>query len=89
MALDPFANQSDSATSGARRPFAVVPNDTTELALIPKALYVGGGGSVTVRGVDATTDVVFRNVPAGAVIDVRAQYVRATGTSATDIVALA
>ena len=33
-------------------------------------------------------DVAFQNVASGSYLLVRAQYVRATGTSATDIVAL-
>ncbi|WP_176473186.1 spike base protein, RCAP_Rcc01079 family [Sphingomonas lenta] len=36
---------------------------------------------------DDDADVVFRNVPAGALLRVRASHVRATGTTATDILA--
>lgn len=56
---------------------------------MPKALYVGAGGTVVVRGVDATSDVAFRNVVSGQVLDVRARFIRASGTTATDIVGLA
>jgi hypothetical protein len=73
----------------SRAPFAVTPHDTNELGTIPKALYVGTGGNITLRGVGGTADVIFKNVANGQVLDVRAQYVRATGTTAADIVALA
>ena len=89
MAIDPFQATFDSVTTSARAPFPIVPHDTNELTVVPKALYVGTGGDLTLRGVSGTTDVTFKNVASGQVLDVRAQYVRATGTSATDILALA
>jgi hypothetical protein len=46
------------------------------------------GGTLVARGVGGGADVTFRNVPDGAVLPFRAEFVRATGTSATDIVAL-
>ena len=56
---------------------------------MPKALYVGTGGDIVLRGVGFTSDVTFRNVASGQILDVRASHVRATGTTAADIVALA
>lgn len=89
MNTDPFHDVADVAYAAARGPFAVNPHDTDELPVIPKALYVGTGGTVTLRGMAGAADVVFRNVASGQVLDVRARFVRATGTTATDIVALA
>jgi hypothetical protein len=89
MSSDTFRNASDSPFAPSAAPFAVMPSDSTELQAIPKALYVGTGGDVAVRGVRGDADVLFRNVPAGSVLDVRARFVRATGTTAADIVALA
>ncbi len=89
MAIDSFSSSAETVSGPARAPFAVTPHDTNELTTIPKALYVGTGGNVTLRGVGGSADVVFKNVANGQVLDVRAQYVRATGTTATDIVALA
>lgn len=87
MSFDPF--RADAVCASSRAPFAVTPHDSDALPLIPKALYVGTGGHLALRGVDAAGDVVFRNVAAGQVLDVRAQFVRATGTTAADIVGLA
>lgn len=86
---DPFSSLADNSTAPSREPFAVVPSDTVALPTLPKALYVGTGGNVTLRGAGAGSDVVFRNVAPGQVLDVRALFVRATGTTAADIVALA
>lgn len=89
MSVDPFRDNGDGVCASARAPFAITPHDVNELPTIPKALYVGAGGQVTLRGVDGAADVVFRNVAAGQVLDVRARFVRATGTTAADILGLA
>jgi hypothetical protein len=89
MPIDTYRSSADSLITGARAPFAIAPHDTNEVAVTPKAIYVGTGGHVALRGIDATADVVFRNVPSGAVIDVRPQFIRATGTTAADLVGLA
>lgn len=85
---DAFSTTADAVASPARRALAVVPHDSNELTDIPKALYVGTAGNVTMRGVDGSTDQLWRNVPAGALIPFRARYIRATGTTAADILAL-
>lgn len=85
---DPFANNADTLRTPARRAVAVVPHDVNALSDIPKALYVGTGGTIVMRGVADTGDQVWKNVPAGAVLRFRAQYVRATGTTAGDMLAL-
>ena len=89
MPNDPFSALNDNVIGPARAPFSVTPSDTVALVTVPKALYVGTGGAITLRGVDSTQDVVLRNVASGQVLDIRALYVRATGTTASDIVGLA
>ncbi|SEN60055.1 hypothetical protein SAMN05192583_3117 [Sphingomonas gellani] len=84
---DPLDNFGDSPLAPSRSVLTVVPSDTTALSRLPKALYVGTGGHVTLRCADDGADVVFRNVPAGTIIRARARYVRATGTTAADILA--
>lgn len=86
---DRFDTMQDSLSSPSRAPFAVTPSDTVDLLPVPKALYIGTGGTVVVRGIGAAADVTFKNVASGQVIDVRARLVKATGTTAADIVALA
>jgi hypothetical protein len=67
----------------------VTPHATNEINPIPKALYVGTGGDITLRTVDGPADVLFRNLASGSILDVRAQFIRAAGTTASDIVGLA
>ena len=85
---DEFQTLADSVSGPATRAAAVVPHDADPLPEIPKALYVGTGGSVTLRGIGGGADATFANVASGSYLLVRAQFVRATGTSAADIVAL-
>lgn len=85
---DQFLNRGDQVSAPARRALAVTPHDTNALADLPKALFVGTGGAIVMRGVDSAADVTFRNVASGAVLPFRPLYVRATGTTAADIVAL-
>jgi hypothetical protein len=89
MTTDPFASAADSPIAPAELCFAIEPSDVTGLPQATKAIYVGGAGDVTVRTVRADADVTFRNVPAGSILDIRVNAVRASGTSATDLVALA
>lgn len=85
---DIFQNVADSVSAPATRAVPVVPHDSNAIADIPKALFVGTGGAIVMRGVAGGADQVWKNVPSGAVVPFRAQYVRATGTSAADILAL-
>lgn len=79
---------SDSLTSPARNSFDIAPDDATELPELPKAIYVGTGGDISMRLIDSAADVTFRNVPSGYILDVRAQFVRSTGTTAVDLLGL-
>ena len=85
---DQFSGTLDSVSSPATRAVAVVAHDVNPLADIPKALYVGTGGNLAMRGVNGSADQLWKNVQSGAILPFRAQYVRATGTTAADILAL-
>jgi hypothetical protein len=66
----------------------VTPSDATPLTDVPKALYVGTGGHVALRGTGDAAPRTWKNAPSGSIIPFRAQYVLATGTTATDILAI-
>ena len=85
---DQFSNSADQVSAPAMRAVAVTPHDTNALGDIPKALYIGTGGTLVARGVRDSGDVTFANLPDGSVLPFRASHVRATGTTAADIVAL-
>lgn len=88
MATDSFAGIADTPISPARRAYAVMPSDHDPLPRLPKALFVGGAGELVVRAVDSSQDVVL-TVSAGQILPLRTSHVRATGTTAAGIVALA
>ncbi len=48
---DRFQNNNDTPVAPATAPFAIVPDDVTPLPNVPKGIYVGGGGTITLRGV--------------------------------------
>ncbi len=86
---DNFASFGSSPTSPSESAYAVAPSDTVALPSVPKFLYVGRAGNVTLRTKDSSADVLFENVPAGGYLFVRASHIRATGTTAAGIVACA
>jgi hypothetical protein len=65
------------------RAVAVTPSDTTEV--FASAIYVGSGGNVSVITEGGDT-VTFSNVPAGTTLVIRVTRIRATSTTATNIV---
>lgn len=85
---DEFASYADTPSGPSDNPYAVTPSNADELTRIPKALYIGTGGTVIVRTADGVADITFKNVSSGQILPVRAKWVRATGTTAADIVAL-
>lgn len=84
---DRFSNVGDSILASSRAPYAVTPDDAAPLPSVPKGIFVGTGGDVTLRGVDSGTDVTYRNLPDASYIAVRASHVRATGTTASHLIA--
>lgn len=65
----------------------VTPNDSTDLATLGAALYVGTGGSVKVD-ITGSGTVTFTNVANGTFMPIYVDRVYATGTTASGIIAL-
>lgn len=68
-----------------RKLFAITPHNSNELSSIPRALWVGTGGDLSVIAQDDTVAVTLK-VQSGSLVPVRVKVVKATGTTATDIV---
>jgi hypothetical protein len=83
---DDFQGYSASLSGPATRAAVVTPNDSSDLASIARGLYVGGAGDLSIVTSDGDT-VTLTGVQAGTVLPVRVARVRATGTTATAIVA--
>lgn len=77
-----------SEDPSARGGTAVTLSDTVALSPPPRGIFVGTGGNITGRLLGSGSDVVFKNVPNGAELAYRFQYIRSTGTTAADIIAL-
>jgi len=65
----------------------ITPSDTVALTTPTLRIYVGVSGDVKVDMVGVGSGIVFKAVPVGP-LDVQATKVYATGTTATNLVAL-
>lgn len=82
---DRYAGSGDDLLSPASDGAAVTPSDTANLATASKRIWVGTTGNValvTIRG----TALTYNSVPSGTYLNVRAQQIKSTGTTATNIV---
>ena len=88
MAIDPVSGVTVDRDDPGVDGFAIVPSDSVELATIPRAIYVGVSGDITCRSAAGSVDLVFKAVPAGSTLPFAARYIRATGTTATNMIGL-
>jgi hypothetical protein len=87
-ATDDFARIPTAEWGPASNAVAVTPSDSTDLTYTTRALYVGGAGTVVVNMNSTGSSISFVAVAAGSILPIRVDRVRATGTTATSIVAL-
>ncbi len=80
MAFDP---RDSGPTSLA---FPIVPHDTNPVAGKCRGFWVGTGGTIVVRLVESAQDVTLKNVGSGTLWPFVTSHIRATGTTASDIV---
>lgn len=69
------------------RAVLVTPSDSADLARPALALYVGGAGNINLVTTGGDT-VLFTAVPVGTVLNLRIARVKATDTTATNLVAM-
>lgn len=89
MTIDNYQDTAKSVSAPAAVCFAIVPSDDMEIAQATKALYIGVGGTVTLRSVGSAADVTFVGLASGSLLPVRVCAVRNTGTTAAGLVGLA
>lgn len=86
MARNPMSRNVGSV-SPAQVYVAVTPHDSTNLTVEARGLYIGTTGHVV--AVDRQGNAVtFTSVPSGYILPIFCTRVNATGTTATNIVAL-
>lgn len=66
----------------------VTTHDTNALPFSTRAIYVGGAGNITARFHGASADTLLTGLLVGNVYHFSLSHIRATGTTATNIVAL-
>lgn len=81
---DSFKTHSRGLTSPPENAAVILPNDMADLAVVPRALFVGQTGDVAVRMLGGAS-VTLANVPAGTLLPIRVDRVLSTGTTAGDI----
>lgn len=79
-----FVSQLNSPAGNASQ---ITPNDTSDIEVISRGLYVGGAGDLRVTMLGGQT-VTFEGLTAGTSLAIRVSRVHATSTTATSIVAL-
>lgn len=84
---DQFANHAPGLESPPAHGFAITPSDGADLADVTRALYVGGSGNVALTLLSGAT-LTFTGVAGGTLLPLRAKAVKATGTTATNLVGL-
>lgn len=81
-----FGGKEESVSDPADSFVAVTPHATNPIEPLPKGLHIGVGGDIVIRGASDGADVTM-TVAAGY-HPLRPRFIRATGTTATQIVAL-
>lgn len=87
MITDMYQCRAASADTPARRLADVDPHDDNDLIIYAKALYLGQGGDLRIIPAGGAEPVTLKNHAHGYVA-VQVRRVLATGTTATQIVAL-
>ena len=85
--VDNFKNANNAAHNmPVSNVVAVTPHDTNALAFTTRAIYVGVAGDVVCRPADSSSDITIKNAPIGW-HPIRVTHIRATNTTATNILA--
>ncbi len=84
---DNFKNYSSSLESPAAGAFSITPDDIISLTEVTRAIYIGGTGDLSVRMLSGQ-EVTFLSIPSGTVLPIRAEKVKAAGTTATALLGL-
>jgi hypothetical protein len=79
--------QASSMSFPAEHAETVTPSDSTDLVVVSRALWIGGAGNISVVMASGAT-VTFSGIVAGTLLPIRVSRVKATSTTATNIIAV-
>lgn len=87
MPVEKLVTAGTNDTAPADDFIAVTPSDSTDLAFVARAIYVGGTGNLTVISPTGQS-TLFANIAEGMIHPIRCNRIMATGTTATGLVAI-
>ena len=70
-------------TEPATSAFAITPDDDTDLAVTPRALWTGAGGTIVCIMAGDAESITLTDVAAGCILPIRVKRVLETGTTAS------
>lgn len=85
--VDPFKSMATALDSPAPDFYLITPSNSDQLPVRPRAIRVGIAGDVMATG-PGGEDVLFANCYAGELLPIRPVQIKATGTTASKLVAL-
>lgn len=85
--MDLYSELPTTLTAPARSGAAIVPSNSTDLTTLPRAIYVGQTGDISLRLPEGGS-ILLTNVQSGSFLPIRAIGVNATGTTAGSLLAL-
>lgn len=85
--MDEYADFTHGLEAPAIDAFDIVPNDNADLVKITRAIHVGTGGAVRVTMMSGAV-VTFSGLGPGTLLPIRVSRIHATGTMASELVAL-
>ncbi len=84
---DNFSKHTSALNSPASGAITITPSDTISLNETTRAIYIGGAGNLTVI-MKSGQEVTFSNLLNGNILPIRATQIKATGTTATQLIGL-
>lgn len=84
---DPFHGQSPGPNGPYTYGEAITPSNDADLTVPARGIWSGTGGAISLVPRNATAPITISNVPAGVMLPIWTKRVRATGTTATGLVA--
>lgn len=82
---DPFKSQNSQLDSPGRDAFIITPSDSDDLQTVPRSLYIGTQGDISVVMVSGA-EIIFGD--AVGILPIAVSKVKVTGTTASNIVGI-